>query len=493
MSSFVNSLAQSITAEVVEHALDNHHDKVFKVSKRKLTDGQNTDNIPPPSALIAVKKAIKSVDKSAPSPLQSHAVSQYEVAGYGLEDRVSVLTEQMGGCTINMKKLRNKAFSSIDGDGAAAAAVGPNSPSKKNNNKYITQRQKMAKRSMFKLNNMATLILLLTIIFHFPKCSQKVDSLSIPNSSYLRGDSKPTTKGLVMPIDVVLPKITSYIIKSSMNTTLKMFYPALLQSDLDWLERKVTSVAPVLGRDDLYFNLCLLTRLIVEEQTNSRAKNKGKYGSVYHPKDEIRGGDGDDAPKRGRPLTVGELQENFLDMKDVLVARWKIDDAVLEKIEEGSMEWNEAEVDSLVEGSVTLRCVDECEGYVYVHVPDGMGVNDKIVASVADRCDVVEGGSLADAVEYMLKDVEEVEVNSGELSGGSPISFQCISRDIDELNACVKDDRNFPSKYLFVCNNRLESEKNKGIDNPFVSSLDQRNLQKLILGEEKEYSVGLAP
>ena len=234
MSSFVNSLAQSITAEVVEHALDNHHDKVLKVSKRKLTDGQNTDNIPPPSALIAVKKAIKSVDKSAPSPLQSHAVSQYEVAGYGLEDRVSVLTEQMGGCTINMKKLRNKAFSSIDGDGdgdgAAAVAVGPNSPSKKNNNKYITQRQKMAKRSMFKLNNIATLILLLTIIFHFPKCSQKVDSLSIPNSSYLRGDSKPTTKGLVMPIDVVLPKITSYIIRSSMNTTLKVRHSLTTQA-----------------------------------------------------------------------------------------------------------------------------------------------------------------------------------------------------------------------------------------------------------------------
>ncbi|GMH54279.1 hypothetical protein TrLO_g6408 [Triparma laevis f. longispina] len=503
MSSFITLFAEQITNEVVEHALERHDAKILRVSKRKLLNSSNVDNSAPSAATTIAAMAMKSPDptpsnpnqkksKSATTTLtasapQSHPVSQYEVVGYGLEDRVSVLTSQLSGCTIDMKTLRNAAFSTIPSDletPPSSLKTSPKTSPKKKNNAYVIHRQKQAKRLMFKSQNLTTLLLLLLTLFFTP-----LSSLTLPT---LR-TRPPLTKALTIPIDVVLPRLTRSLISSSIHTTLTLFYPTLLSSDTEWLFKKVEAVSPVLRREMFYVDLCILTRLIVEEQVLDRNKSikcNGKYGSIYHPSEPINI-EGDNKNGRGgRPLTVGELVENFNDMREVLVGRWGVDEKVVEEIEEMGRVWDDEKINELINTSITLKCVSTCSSYIYVHIPSDMLVPEKIVTSVATQCDVVEGGTLADAVEYMLKDVEEIEK---EEEGNGQVAFMCVSRDVSELEDCVKDERSFPAKFLFVCNNRLEREKNKGIDNPFISSLDQRSLQKLIKGEEREYSVGLVP
>lgn len=283
MSSFITSFAEQITNEVVEHALERHDIKLLRASKRKLLDSSNVDNSAPSTATTIAAMAMKSPDptpsnpnqkksKSATTTLtafapQSHPVSQYEVVGYGLEDRVSVLTSQLSGCTIDMKTLRNAAFSTIPSDPEtlpSSPKTSPKTSPKKKNNAYVIHRQKQAKRLMFKSQNLTTLLLLLLLTLFFTPLS----SLPLPTPL----TKPPLTKALTIPIDVVLPRLTRSLISSSIHTTLTLFYPTLLSSDTEWLFKKVEAVSPVLRREMFYVDLCILTRLIVEEQVLDRNK-----------------------------------------------------------------------------------------------------------------------------------------------------------------------------------------------------------------------------
>ena len=130
--------------------------------------------------------------------------------------------------------------------------------------------------------------------------------------------------------------------------------------------------------------------------------------------------------------------------------------------------------------SQTIRSITASPCYVYVHCPVGFQtLGSPVMDTLLSQCDVVDGGGLGDAMEYMVSDVlgEEGADASIRLEGGRngsdqrhafqrpPLttlptpSYHCFSRDISELEGVVKDDRTFPSKFWFVCISRLEPEK----------------------------------
>ena len=185
-------------------------------------------------------------------------------------------------------------------------------------------------------------------------------------------------------------------------------------------------------------------------------------------------------------MTVGEMAANWSSsLSPLLLTRYGLEpscsspsassarsalQASLEsRVDEGTVEWS-----SLLG---ELSCIEEAEGYVYVHVPTNYPVPKRLLTEVLGACDVVDGGSLADAAEFMVHDVGEEEGEEG--VGG--VRFQVVGADVGEVEEAVKDARNFPARFYYA--GGVEG-RGRAEGNPFVTVVEGEGVERLIMGEE---------
>lgn len=96
----------------------------------------------------------------------------------------------------------------------------------------------------------------------------------------------------------------------------------------DWLLQKLSALASITQQGDssdamLGCDAVLLSRLLLEEQLLDRGRSNGrggKYGGKFHP--SATAGAGGPSRVGSRPLTVGELYENWHDLRDVTRAKY---------------------------------------------------------------------------------------------------------------------------------------------------------------------------
>lgn len=106
-------------------------------------------------------------------------------------------------------------------------------------------------------------------------------------------------------------------------------WPSLLLSapteDTTWLHNKMKAVAPYLKGGESY-EYALLARMLLEEQQLDPSVGKtGKYASKFHPQGSMKS-IAIPSARSSRPLTVGEIQANWIDnLLDTLTVKYSID------------------------------------------------------------------------------------------------------------------------------------------------------------------------
>eukprot|EP00520_Triparma_pacifica_P004498 CAMPEP_0118666970 /NCGR_PEP_ID=MMETSP0785-20121206/19517_1 /TAXON_ID=91992 /ORGANISM="Bolidomonas pacifica, Strain CCMP 1866" /LENGTH=263 /DNA_ID=CAMNT_0006561353 /DNA_START=66 /DNA_END=857 /DNA_ORIENTATION=- len=224
-------------------------------------------------------------------------------------------------------------------------------------------------------------------------------------------------KAILLPIDVALPRITASLIDASIHASREEFPQDRLSSfydggDWGWLRQKMLDTCPVLSREKLDVHLTMLARLCLEEQLvdrNGSTGSGGNYGSKYHPRENIGGeGDEDSGQSIGgtRPLTRGELTANWPDILDVLITKYEMtherEQNIRELVNKHSLPLPALSAVSL-SSSLTLKSISSSPCYVYVHCPEGFkSLGSPVMDVLLSNCDVVEGGELGDAMEYMV-------------------------------------------------------------------------------------------
>lgn len=94
--------------------------------------------------------------------------------------------------------------------------------------------------------------------------------------------------------------------------------------DATWLRNKMKAVAPYLKGTS--YEYALLARMLLEEQQLDPSVGKrGKYASKFHPQGSMKS-IAIPSARSSRPLTVGEIQANWIDnLLDTLTVKYSID------------------------------------------------------------------------------------------------------------------------------------------------------------------------
>jgi hypothetical protein len=142
-----------------------------------------------------------------------------------------------------------------------------------------------------------------------------------------------TAEALTAPVtclswDGVVADATDWRIEQGIQAALQV-WPSLHcgGDDSTWLQNKMRAIAPHLGGLEDYKSVeyALLARLLLEEQQLDPSVGKrGKYASQFHP----QGPKSIAIPsaRSSRPLTVGEIQANWLDnLLDTVMIKYAVD------------------------------------------------------------------------------------------------------------------------------------------------------------------------
>lgn len=111
----------------------------------------------------------------------------------------------------------------------------------------------------------------------------------------------------------------------------KHVWPSLnAGEDPSWLHNKMRAIAPHLGalQEFKTVEYALLARLLIaEQQLDPSVGKRGKYASQYHPQGSIKS-IAIPSIRSSRPLTVGEIQANWLenDLLDTLLIKYPVVD-----------------------------------------------------------------------------------------------------------------------------------------------------------------------
>jgi hypothetical protein len=109
------------------------------------------------------------------------------------------------------------------------------------------------------------------------------------------------------------------------------------KDDVTWLHNKLAALAHVFssssssseGHSSVTVDYCLATRLLLEEQELDQGESNGKggkYASRFHPRTTQTSSSSKPPPKRStRPLTVGEIAENWSIIRETLEIKYHCD------------------------------------------------------------------------------------------------------------------------------------------------------------------------
>jgi hypothetical protein len=135
----------------------------------------------------------------------------------------------------------------------------------------------------------------------------------------------------------VVADTTDWRIEQGIQAAVQV-WPHLLVGgeDSTWLESKMRAIAPQLGAAagmslprtcSTTVEYAILARLLIEEQQLDPSVGKtGKYASKYHPQGSMKS-IAIPSARSSRPLTVGEIQANWIDnnLLDTLLIKYAVD------------------------------------------------------------------------------------------------------------------------------------------------------------------------